>query len=349
MKIYKNVFEKIIALDNLFLAWDEFKKDKKQRKDVQKFEWKLEENIFELHRNLKAGKYRHGTYTSFFIQDPKQRHIHKATVGDRVLHHAIFKVVNPIFEPTFISHSFSCRVGKGTHKGVDNISSMLHSVSGNGFKPCFALKCDIKKFFDSVDHNVLVGIIQKRIKDKKAMELLEEVIESFASKQSDIFYKKGLPIGNLTSQLFANIYLNELDQFVKHELRVRYYCRYTDDFIIASNDQIYLKELSSRIGIFLTDNLRLELHPKKITIRKFQQGIDFLGYVLLPYHKMLRTKTRKRLMKRIEKRISEYKSGRIAYKTLEQSLHSCLGVLTHADAYGFSEWLKNQFWFWLTN
>jgi len=147
MKIYKNVFEKIISLENLFSAWDKFSSDKKKKRDVVEFEWELEQNIFQLHRDLKNKKYKHGTYASFYIQDPKQRHIHKAIVRDRVLHHAVFSVLNPIFEPTFIAHSLSCRVGKGTHKGVDILDSMTKAVSRNIHKPCFALKCDIKKFF----------------------------------------------------------------------------------------------------------------------------------------------------------------------------------------------------------
>jgi retron-type reverse transcriptase len=348
MKAANNVYNEIISPENLFSAWDEFKKDKRKKKDVQKFEWKLEENIFQLYRDLKSKKYKHGTYTSFHIQDPKQRHIHKATVRDRVLHHAIFKVVNPVFEPAFISHSFSCRVGKGTHKGIDNISSILRRVSGNSFKPCFALKCDIKKFFDSIDHNILIGIIQKRIRDKNVLWLLEEIIESFTSSQSNVFQRKGLPIGNLTSQFFANIYLNEFDQFIKHNLRVKNYCRYTDDFVIIADNRQYLADLIPKISNFLSAKLQLNLHPKKVSIRKFHQGIDFLGYVSLPHYRALRTKTRQRIFKKFKERTAEYRAGAISSETLEQSLQSYLGVLSHADSYKLSQELKNQFWFWTT-
>ncbi|OGN03876.1 MAG: hypothetical protein A2831_03100 [Candidatus Yanofskybacteria bacterium RIFCSPHIGHO2_01_FULL_44_17] len=347
MKTYNNIFYKIIELENLFWAWDGFKKDKQNRKDVQIFEWKLEENIFQLHRDLKNKKYKHGPYKSFFIQDPKQRHIHKATVRDRVLHHAIFSVVNPLFEETFIANSFSCRIGKGTHRGIISLNKTLGMIGKTGFEKCWALKSDIKKFFQTVDHQILLGIIRKRIKDADAMWLLQEIIGSFLSEKSDIFYNRGLPIGNLTSQLFANIYLNELDQFVKNKLKVKHYWRYTDDFIIASENHGYLKERLSLVSNFLANNLKLELHPNKMTIRKFQQGIDFLGYVTLPHHQTLRTKTKKRIFRKLKKRIVEYKSDLITRKTLDQSLQSYLGVLTHADAYKLSEQLKNQFWFWL--
>lgn len=179
MKIYRDVFEKIISLENLFYAWERFNHDKRKRLDVQQFGWHLEENIFELHRNLKGGIYKHGQYKSFQIWDPKQRLIHKAGVRDRVLHHAIFSVLNPIFEPTFIANSFSCRVGKGTHRGVATLANTLRQVSRNNTHPCFALKCDIEKFFDSIDQPVLIEILGKKIKDEKAMELLAEVINSY--------------------------------------------------------------------------------------------------------------------------------------------------------------------------
>lgn len=347
MKIYKNIFDKIISLENLFSAWDKFKSDKQNKEDVQKFEWQLEENIFQLHRDLKYKKYKHGTYFSFYIHDPKQRHIHKATVRDRILHHAVFAVLNPIFEPTFISSSLSCRINKGTHKGINILEKTLRQISGNNSKQCFLLKCDVKKFFETIDHSVLMNVISKRIKDEDAMWLLKEIIESFSSKYS-LFTQKGLPIGNLTSQIFANIYLNEFDQFIKQKLKVKNYIRYTDDFVIVSNDRTYLKELIISIRDFLSDKLALKLHPKKVNIKRFHKGVDFLGYIVFPHHKLLRTKTRQRIFRKLSKRVNEYKMGLINKQTLEQSLQSYLGVLSHADAYNLSNELKNQFWFWLT-
>lgn len=182
MKIYTNLFNKIISLENLFTSFDEFKADKKKRKDVLNFEWKLENNIAQLHRELKYHKYKHGVYTKFRICDPKPRIIHKACVRDRVLHHAVFRVLNPLFEPSFISYSFSCRLDKGTHKGVDAVSGMVRQVSGNNTRPCFVLKCDIKKFFASVDHQILLEIIKRKIKDDNFNWLIEEIIGSFNSK-----------------------------------------------------------------------------------------------------------------------------------------------------------------------
>lgn len=347
MKVFDGIFNQIISTESLFSAWDTFKQDKQQKPDVLRFEWNLEENIFNLHRDLLYGRYKHGAYTSFHIQDPKQRHIHKATVRDRVLHHAVFTALIPVFEPTFISNSFSCRVGKGTHKGVDRLYQIVRSVSGNYRKPCFALKCDVKKFFATVDHYVLLSILQKRIKDEDAIGLLKEIIHSFSSEFSTLFESKGLPIGNLTSQLFANVYLNEFDQFVMNELKVRHYVRYTDDFVIINNSRAYLKKIILSMAKFLHDRLKLELHPKKISLRPFHQGVDFLGYIILPHYRLLRSKTNQRVFRKLRQRVEEYKSGKLSIKNLNQSLQSYLGVLSHANAYQAGERLKNNFWFWL--
>ncbi len=346
MKFIKNIFNQIISLENLFSAWDEFKKDKQKKSDVLKFEFNLEQNIFQLYQSLKNCEYKHDFYTSFYIIDPKRRHIHKATVRDRVFHHAVFTILNPIFEPTFINNSFSCRVGKGTHKGISVLKNTIKKVNRNNTQTCFILKCDIVKFFANIDHQILLDIIDKKIKDKEAMRLIKEIIESFVSSESNS-NRKGLPIGNLTSQLFANIYLNKFDQFVKHKLKIKHYLRYTDDFIIVDRSEKYLKKILKPIKLFLGRELRLKIHPDKIIIRKFLQGVDFLGYILLPYYCSVRVKTKQRIFKKLRRKIEDYKQGLINQKTLEQLLCSYLGVLSHANAHKLSQALKNQFWFWL--
>jgi len=347
MKVYYDLFNKIISLENLFSAWDEFKKDKRKKKDVLQFEWNLESNIFKLHKELEAKTYKHGPYTSFYINDPKQRHIYKAEVRDRVLHHAIFSVLNPVLESTFITASFSCRVGKGTHKGVESLNKMLRQVSGNGHNPCLALKCDIKKFFDTVKHEILLEIICRKIKDKDAVWLLKEIISSYYTRNLTSFEKRGIPIGNLTSQLFANLYLNELDQFVKQDLKVKFYVRYTDDFVVVVGNEKYLRDLLPIISQFLKNQLDLRLHQDKISIRKFSQGADFLGYILRPHHRLIRTKTKKRIFKKMKFKIREYECGLITEDNIMQTLQSYLGVLAHANAYRLSEELKNDIAFHL--
>lgn len=345
MKIYKNLFEKIISPENLFSAWDAFKIDKRNKYDVQQFEWKLEQNIFQLCHELKNKTYKHGPYTGFYIRDPKRRHIHKASVRDRVLHHAVFSVINPIFEETFIPTSFSCRINYGTHRGVAVLERIARRICKNRTNSCFILKCDVQKFFDSVDHHVLISIIRKRIKDEDAMWLLREIIESYSSSRSTIFERKGLPIGNLTSQIFANVYMNEFDHFVKNIIKVKHYVRYTDDFAIVSESSTHLEDLLGPIAEFLDRKLALSLHPKKITVRKFNRGIDFLGYLIFPNHRLIRTKTRHRIFSKLRSRADEFHRGRISRLVLEQSLQSYLGVLSHANTYKLGNKLKNQFWF----
>ena len=323
--MHNNLFSQIISLDNLFVSWCEFRKGKRKKYDVQLFERNLEDNLFELHTDLKNKTYHHSNYTSFYITDPKQRHIHKAEVRDRIVHHAVYRVLYPIFDKTFIFDSYSCRSKKGTHKAVDRLEYFTRKVSQNYTKPCFALKCDIKKFFDSVDHQPLFNLIKKKIHDKQVLWLISEIISSFRirerERESKTYSAIGIPIGNLTSQLFANIYLNEIDQFVKHQLKIKYYLRYCDDFVIIDNSDKALENLIPIIQNFLGSSLKLELHEQKIIIRKLKQGIDFLGYVVLPHYRVLRTKTKRRMLKRINRK----------------NLPSYLGLLKHCSGYKLKE------------
>lgn len=341
MKVFHNLYSQTISLENLLQAWEEFKKGKRHKKGVGEFELHLEDNLFDLHRQLANKTYRHGKYSGFFITDPKLRHIHKAEVMDRIVHHALFKTLSPIFEPTFISDSYSCRKGYGTHKGFKKLVVYVRKVSRNYTCQCWALKSDIKKFFDSVNHDVLFEIIKKRVKDEELLWLIKEIIESYNTDTKDCFpfdklrvamtnRRKGIPIGNLTSQLFANIYLNELDQFVKHELKVKYYLRYADDFVILHENREVLNEYLQKIEEFLILNLGLELHPRKTIFRKLKWGIDFLGYVVLPHYQLIRTKTKRRIIRKIEDNVALYKAGKISKYTMQQSIASYRGILRHA-------------------
>ncbi len=302
--------------------------------DVLKFKSKLEDNIFQLHDELKTKTYQHSNYTAFNVCDPKLRKIHKATVKDRVLHHAIFRKLYSIFDKSFIFDSYSCRVGKGTHRGVKRLESFCGKVSKNNTRNTFALKCDIKKFFDSINQDILLKFIKRKVEDKNTIWLVEKIIKSFP---------KGLPLGNVTSQLFANIYLNELDQFVKNEVKAKYYLRYCDDFIILNENKEYLKNLISKIDKFLKEKLKLNLHPNKISIRKFHQGIDFLGYVVLPHYIVLRTKTKRRMFRRLSEKYNDLQSGKVKKETFEQSLQSYLGILKHCEGRGIEQAIVEKF------
>lgn len=342
MKVFRHMYQEVISLENLFQAWDEFKKGKRKKIDVGFFEKHLEDNIFELHGELAHKTYRHSAYIDFFIRDPKVRHIHKASVQDRVLHHALFRGINPIFEASFISSSYSCRKGYGTHKGFNQLVSYARKVSKNYSGLCWALKCDVRKFFDSVDHEILLGLIERKVKDPELLWLIRTIVESYHTEIG-----KGLPLGNLTSQLFANLYLNSLDQFIKHKLKVRHYVRYADDFILLNRDKEALVQILPEIERFLRDTLKLQLHPRKVSLRKLQWGIDFLGYVALPYHEVMRTKTKRRIYRKLMEGVKEYKADMIDSEALNQSIQSYLGILKHANTHEFEETLRNQIYFWL--
>ncbi len=294
------MFNNIISFDNLLLAWKEFIRGKKNKLDVQKFELKLIENILELHIDLINKKYRHSKYYAFNISDPKPRNIHKASVRDRLLHHAIYRILYPHFDKRFIHDSYSCRLNKGTHKAIERFKRFGYKVSKNNTKTCWILKCDIRKFFASIDHETLIKILRKHIKDEDTIWLLEEIISSFTTNPIGLSYElTGLPLGNLTSQLLVNVYMNEFDQFIKHKLKVKYYIRYADDFILMHQDKQLLTHNLRYIVCYLNQELKLQLHPNKVSIRTLASGVDFLGWVHFPNHRVLRTVAKNRMLKNI--------------------------------------------------
>lgn len=215
----------------------------------------------------------------------------------------------------------------------------MRKVSANGKKPCFALKMDIRRFFDTVDHRILKQMIRKQIFDEKILKLIDTIIDSFQVGVSS----KGLPLGNVTSQLFANIYLHELDHFVKHALRFRFYLRYCDDFILLSPDENTLKSLLPIFRAFLQTHLQLELHPQKVILRKLSQGIDFVGYVLFAKYLLVRTKTKQRMKKRLRKIYADFLQGKISPDSMDQRLQSYLGILSHAHQFTLSQALRNAY------
>lgn len=344
MKTFCQSYRELISIENIFQAWSEFKRGKRNRADVQIFERNLEDNLFSLNQELKYKAYQHGFYDSFYVYDPKIRHIHKAQVKDRIVHHLLYKYLYEVFDISFIYDSYSCRLDKGTHRAIRRLEKFARIVSRNYTRPCWALKCDIKKFFASVDHIVLLHLLEKRITNKDVLWLLSEIINSF---HSEFGSSKGIPLGNLTSQVFANIYLNDLDQFVKHDQRIKYFLRYADDFLILSENKEKLVQYINPIEILLKEKLELELHPKKIIFRKLDWGIDFLGYVVLPHYCLPRTKTKRRIFNKVEGKVKSFQNEKISKTSLNQSIQSCLGYLDHANSYKLTQKLKNQVWFWL--
>ncbi len=290
---------------------------------MQEYGRYLMTNILALHRDLTNGTYQHGGYHHFKIADPKPRDIHKASVRDRLVHHALYRKLCPFFDRTFIADSYSCRLEKGTHRAMNRFRTFVWQVSQNDTRTCWVLKCDIRKFFASIDHTVLMDILRARIPDKRLLALLGNIVSSFCATPG--VARVGLPLGNLTSQLLVNIYMNEFDQFTKHKLKVRHYVRYADDFVVLSRDRNYLLRLLPYMVVFLREKLKLKMHPNKVSIETPASGVDFLGWAHFLNHRVLRTSTKRRMLKALRGNPEE------------STIMSYHGMLSHGNAYGLSK------------
>ena len=325
--VCSHTYDDIISVENLLLAWREFKRGKTQKTDVQEFERTLMGNILSLHNTLVQKIYIHGGYKAFTINDPKRRDIHKASVRDRLLHHAVYRTLYPFFDKIFITDSYSCRNNKGTHKANRRFETFGGKVSKNHTKTCWGLKSDVRKFFASIDQQILLSILGEYIRDGDILRLAEEVILSFQSTGRG----KGLPLGNLTSQLLVNIYMNKFDQFVKHKLKARYYIRYADDFVFLHQDKKYLESLIPQVSEFLNVHLKLILHPDKLFIKTLASGVDFLGWVHFPRHRVLRTVTKRRMFSKVGENPDN-----------ENSIASYKGMLSHGNGYSLVKEIETK-------
>jgi len=354
-----NLFSQFFSFENFHLAFCKAKKLKNFHSDILQFEYDLEKNLFGLQEEFMQNTYQHGKYHCFMVNDPKRREIKAAPFRDRVVHHALCNLIEPIFDKDFIFDSYACRKEKGTHRAIKRLKKFLQSVNSvetnrererereRDLPQIYCLKCDIKKYFASIDHEILFSIIGKKIKDKKILEIVKKIIDS---SYDDIDYenlleyrKIGIPIGNLTSQLFANIYLNELDQFVKHKLKFCYYVRYMDDFLFLSANKKFLWETKNKVEEFLGKKLKLSFHPKKANIFSVKNGIDFLGYrVFHPSPVKLRKGTVIRFMKKFRKKEEKYQSQTSMEVgcNIFQSLQSFCGFAKHGDSFALLQSLK---------
>ncbi len=279
----KHLFESVCSMANLHRAAIETLRGKRMHLPGARFFGALEKELPSLHEELASGSYRHGGYHYFRICEPKERLVAAAGFRDRVVHHAIVRVLEPIFEKRFIEDSFACRAGKGTHAAMRRA---LHFARGNRY----ALKCDVSKFFPNVDHAVLIGLLERVIGDARVIELIGGILASHVDRVENEWdagaglfdyqtLRKGIPIGNLTSQFLANVYLNPLDHFVKHDLRFPGYVRYMDDFILFGDDAWVMRELGNRVKNKLGE-LRLRMHPDKYRLVRTDKGVDFAGFVV---------------------------------------------------------------------
>lgn len=354
-QVIENVFDRMCDFDELCRAHRNARKTKRFREDVLLFTDRLEENLIQIQNELLWGTYRVGRYRQFYVTEPKLRLVMALQYRDRVVQWAIYQQLNPFYDKMFIEDSYACRINKGSHKAADRLQYWLRQV---GRKPqkWYYLKLDISKYFYRVDHEVLLRILQKRIRDNRLMELLERIINSedtcfglpagYGPEECtrDMWlHEVGMPIGNLTSQLFANVYLNELDQHCKHELRLHYYIRYMDDIIVLSDSKDELHRVKEDIAVFLKDVLRLDLN-KKTTIRPVTLGIDFVGYKIWATHRKLKKQTARRMIRKVKKMCRKVQDGEMELGEFERSAASFSGTLLHCNSYGLRRRLNSIYY-----
>ena len=346
MKTHNHLFDPICSFKNLLAASRKAQMGKRLQDEVARFNFHLERELYRLQEELRTQTYRPGPYHEFYIYEPKRRLISAAPYRDRVVHHALCNVIEPIFDRTFIYDSYACRRGKGTHQAVDRFTQFCR-------KNRYVLKCDIKKYFPSVDHEILKVAFRRKIRDSRTLCLMdlivdasndqEYVLEYFAGDEllTPLYRRRGIPIGNLTSQFFANIYLNGFDHFVKTELRCRYYIRYVDDFVVLDNDKARLHEIKAEMEKYLAA-LRLKLHPRKCHVFPVEIGTNFLGYRVFPRHRRLPRPNVTRARQRLRRLQADFAEDKIPWRDVHQSVQSWLGHARHADTYRLRAQLFSQ-------
>ncbi|WP_166822424.1 reverse transcriptase domain-containing protein [Thalassoroseus pseudoceratinae] len=343
MKRHGNLWPTLTSFKHLLRSSEKAKRGKRFRPAVARYEFNLERELWKLREQLQKRTYRPGHYRSFYIYEPKKRLISAAPYRDRIVHHALTGVLEPIFEPTFISNSYACRKGKGTHAAVNRCQQFARRFR-------YVFKADIRKFFPSMDHAILKEQVARKIKDPDVLWLSGLIIDGSNPQEEvrDHFpgddlltpgeRRRGIPIGNQTSQFFANVYLDPLDHFVKERLRFKGYVRYVDDFLLFSDDKRQLNEARQQISEFLIQ-LRLKLHSRKNTIFPVEEGIRFLGYRVFPTHRLLAKENVWRFVRRVRRMQAQYREGEIGLPEIKQRLMSWSGHARQADTHRLRTYL----------
>jgi len=342
------LWDKLVSLDNLFLAFHKAALGKRAKASVANYEFYLEENIFNLQDELISGMYSHSPYHSFTIHDPKKRLISAATFRDRVVHHALVNVIEPLFEPRFIYDSYANRVGKGTHRALDRCSRFLRRYP-------YYLQLDISQYFPSIDHQVMLQTLQHVIRDQKVLDLCTLVLRS-GENILDSEYEmtwfpgddllaalrlRGLPIGNMTSQFWANVYLDPLDQYIKRTLKCKAYLRYVDDMVLFADTK---QELHAHLGAIIKklEKLRLTIHAGRAQVTPSRHGITFLGFRLFPTHRRLKREKVVMAISHIKASYNQLCHGMISAQTFDARLQGWINHACHGDTWGLRRAVLRQ-------
>ena len=341
MKTYANLYCQLCSIHNLERAFKKARKRKAKKDYVIEFEANLQANLASLGQDLQNFTYRPSPLTTFIVRDPKTRKISSSHFRDRVVHHALCNIISPILEKVFIYDSFANQNGKGTHKALRRAAFFMGKTArmhGSHMKG-FALKADIRHYFDTVDHVILLKIISLKITDQKIIQLIRIILANHKSELEG----KGMPIGNLTSQFFANVYLGELDQFIKHTLKAKHYIRYVDDFVIFDNNKKRLEKWQAEIDNFLRSRLAIELHKEKTKIVPLHTGITFLGFRIFRDYKLLKKSNARRIWKRLEIFRRRRNDGLMTNEDASRSLEGWLAYARFANTYNLRNSVTRKF------
>ncbi len=326
MKTWKHLYPDLCSFKNLYEAARKAQRGKRCRPDVFAFHARLEENLLALQEELTTRRWQPGPYREFYVQEAKRRLICAAPYRDRVVHHALCNIIEPLFENVFIYDSYACRKGKGTHAAADRYTAFSRQAR-------YVLKCDIARYFPSICHEALYGQLSRRIADGDVLWLCERVLRSYGDEGLLWPSGAGIPIGNQTSQFFANVYLNDFDHWMKEAMQCRWYIRYVDDFVILDDDKRFLGSLIPRIEERL-EAIGARLHPRKRTIFPVTEGCDFMGYRIWPDHRRLRPRNGYRFQRKLKKLARGYRAGTISREDARASIMSWAGHAGHADTWG---------------
>jgi retron-type reverse transcriptase len=346
MKRVGYLWNRLVSFENLLGAAETASKGKRLRPDVARFHFGLERELWRLHDELQTGTYRPGPYRTFVICEPKPRQISAAPYRDRVVHHALVNVLEPIFERYFLADSYACRKGRGTHAAVARCQHFARRFR-------YVLKADVQKFFPSLDHQVLKGLLARKVKDPAVLGLAGRIIDHSNPQEEvplwfpgdDLFTpgerRRGIPIGNQTSQFFANVFLDPLDHFLKDRLRASGYVRYCDDFLVFTDDKSFLADVSCQAAELLA-GLRLRLHPTKNVVFPVRDGIPFLGYRVFRTHRLLAKANVWRFRRRLRHMQGQYARNEICSEEIVRRVTSWIGHASQADTHRLRERLFQE-------
>jgi len=343
MQQLSKLYKEIAGMHNLWNAgWQTLLHGRRFKNQGAEFKLTYEHSLLQIHKELATQTYKHGKYKEFIIYEPKQRTVLAAPLKDRVVHHALHDIIEPFIDRKFIFDSYACRKNKGTHLAINRAQKFMQANR-------YYMHLDVKKYFQNINHCILKQILAKHIKQTDVLNLFNIIINSSVNSKElnqvvNLFTKsiKGLPIGNLTSQFLANLYLNELDQYIKHQLKIKHYIRYMDDFVVFGNNKANMLQWQKQIISFCSQKLQLSLHIKG-GIKQYWEGLGFLGFKIYRKHKKLKSVCLNRYMLKYKQKNKEILKGKLSQKKIQQSIETWQNHIAFADTFKLQVFLTQKY------